>query len=200
MIEQHPIVSDGTIPEFDQIVFGMITVFGRGNKIFFNFKNPRGKFKYKGATELALINFLKRIENMRISPMRGPAAQGEEGLTPLDLNVDRPSVIVLAFPTDSNMQFSTTVPAVTRKNDETQSSYSNLRYVRFRPGQPPILQTEVFDGCKVALFFAQSPTNSYRHGFNMHVDIVQQTPGGRRQLLPLLIDPDVRNPGGGGGS
>lgn len=29
MIEQHPILSDGTIPNFDQTATGIITAFGR---------------------------------------------------------------------------------------------------------------------------------------------------------------------------
>lgn len=199
MIEQHPISETGTIPPFEQIVFGMITVFGRGNKVFFNFKNPRSKFKYKGKSETVLIAFLKRLETMRISPMRGPADQVEGNLTPLDLNVDIPSAIVLAVPSNSNMQFSVSPAGVTRKENDTESAYSDLRYVRLRVGQSPVLETEPFDGCQAVVFFAKQLSEIYGHGFNMHIDIVQQTPGGQRQLLPLLIDPVVRNPGGGGG-
>jgi hypothetical protein len=199
MIEQHPISETGAIPPFEQIVFGMITVFGRGNKIFFNFKNPASKFKFKGKSEASLLTFLKRLQTMRISPMRGPAEQVENSLTPLDLNVDIPSAIVLAVPTNSNMQFSTSLPAVTRKDGTTDAAYSDLRYVRLRSGQSPVLESQPFDGCQAVVFFAKQPSQKYGHGFNMHIDIVQETPGGKRQLLPLLIDPDVRNPGGGGG-
>lgn len=198
MIEQHPIAETGTIPAFEQIIFGMVTVFGRGNKVFFNFKNPGSKFKFRGKTEVALLTFVKRLETMRISPMRGPADQAENSLTPLDLNVDIPSAIVLAVPNNSNMQFSASPAGVTRKDDATDSAYSDLRYVRVRDGQQPVLETTPFDGCQAVVFFAKKPSKDYGHGFNMHIDIVQETPGGRRQLLPLLIDPVVRNPGGGG--
>lgn len=198
MIEQHPIAETGTIPAFEQIIFGMVTVFGRGNKVFFNFKNPGSKFKFRGKTEGALLTFAKRLETMRISPMRGPADQAESSLTPLDLNVDIPSAIVLAVPSNSNMQFSGSPAGVTQKDDAPDSAYSDLRYMRLRDGQPPVLETAAFDGCQAVVFFAKQPTGNYGHGFNMHIDIVQETPGGRRQLLPLLIDPVVRNPGGGG--
>lgn len=155
MIEQHPIAETGTIPAFEQIIFGMVTVFGRGNKVFFNFKNPGSKFKFGGKTEGALLTFAKRLETMRISPMRGPADQAESSLTPLDLNVDIPSAIVLAVPSNSNMQFSGSPADVTRKDDAPDSAYSDLRYMRLRDGQPPVLETAALLAAK-PLYFCQA--------------------------------------------
>jgi hypothetical protein len=194
MIEQHPIEEVGDVLDFCQIVFGMIAVFGRGNQIFFNFKNPRNKFLYAGNSIAALERFLRRVPSMRIRPMRGPADQIANQLTPLDLRAENASAVVLAFPNDSNLQFSTSVPAVSKKT-AGQGIYANLRYVSYDASGQPILGTAPVDGCRAVVFFAtQPPAQPFQHGFNLHVDIVQQSPTGRRQLLPLLIDPIIRNP------
>lgn len=193
MVDQYPIDESGGVPTFEQIVFGMITVFGRGNKIFFNFKNRADKFVYDGATAPALMRFLKNEPRKRVRPMRGAAAQIESQLTPLDLKIDRPSAVVLSFPVDSNLQFSMSVAAVTKKV-ESDTGYSNLRYVRYADDGIPTLSETPFDRCQTIVFFATTPTANFAHGFNFHIDIVQQSPAGRLQLLPLLIDPMIRNP------
>ena len=195
----NPIASQPDMPAFEQIVFGMISVFGRGNEIHFNFKNPRDQFRFKGKTQADLVRFLRRLENMRVSPMSRPS--GNKGVveTPLDLNVDVPSAIVFALPNNSNMQFSAKGDAVTRKTSAPNPNYCNLRYVRIVAGSELVLESEPFDGCKALAFFAKSPPpapDEYKHGFDLHVDILQRSASGTEQVLPIIIDPDVRNPGG----
>lgn len=193
MIEQYPIDETGGIPAFEQIVFGMITVFGRGNKVFFNFKNRADKFVYEGNTSTELMRFLKKEPVRRVRALSGPAAQMESQLTPLDLHVERPSAIVLAFPFDSNLQFATSVAAVTKKV-KSDTGYSNLRYVSYADDGTPTLSEAPVERCQTVMFFATKPAPNFAHGFNFHIDIVQQSPNGRLQLLPLLIDPMIRNP------
>lgn len=61
------------------------------------------------------------------------------------------------------------------------------------PGNPGNIK----DGCKVAYFIANGPKatahGSYPHGFNLYVDLpVTNAP----TAMPLIMDPDVRYPGG----
>jgi hypothetical protein len=201
MADFSAIPEQGGVPVFEQIVFGMITVFGRSHSIYFNFKNPGNRFKYPGTTEGELTAFLTTIPGMSVPAMRGPSVTKMMDETPLDLNVDRPSAIVLAVPDRSNMQFAQGLP-VSLKSAVSATGYCNLRYVRYRADGGAELASEPFAGCKAVVFFATNPPEgqAYGHGFNVHVDVVQRRPDGVTQILPIILDPEVKNPGGGGGN
>lgn len=60
------------------------------------------------------------------------------------------------------------------------------------------------NGSKVAYFIADAekagrnePRNEYSHPMNLHVDL-RQTVNGDKYYMPIIIDPDVRYPGGSG--
>jgi hypothetical protein len=66
------------------------------------------------------------------------------------------------------------------------------------------------DGSKIAYFIADAteagknePNNHYDHAINLHVDLIFEakpplptTPPTPRYFMPLVIDPDIRYPGG----
>ena len=53
--------------------------------------------------------------------------------------------------------------------------------------------------CKMVTFEAIAPTASYVDRFNFVVDVIHENKPGKKSPLRLLIDPDIRNPGGSGG-
>ena len=48
-------------------------------------------------------------------------------------------------------------------------------------------------------FEAIAPTANYVDRFNFVVDVIHENKPGKKSPLRLLIDPDIRNPGGSGG-
>jgi hypothetical protein len=115
--------------------------------------------------------------------------------TPLDLEVkDAPLLIVFRLDPGLNWHFSSTLPAVTHKRGEESAFYQGLRHVLAdgahseAPGP----------GCRLVYFVADPPSGSYQHGFNFNVGLVQRPASGSTEptSLPLVIDPDIRNPGG----
>lgn len=59
-------------------------------------------------------------------------------------------------------------------------------------------------GCKVAYLIADGVTASggtprdYIHPFNLHVDLIDQNSTSAPSYIPIIIDPDIRWPGGSG--
>lgn len=62
----------------------------------------------------------------------------------------------------------------------------------------------VKDGCRIAYFIADGPAaNSgtpgvYEDPFNLHLELIDRDSEGRPSRVPIIIDPDVRYPGGSG--
>lgn len=50
------------------------------------------------------------------------------------------------------------------------------------------------DGHKVAYFMANGQASNYSDSINLHVDLVYDGP--KKRYLPIMIDPDIRWPGG----
>lgn len=129
---------------------------------------------------------------------RGKGVSGTGARTPLDLNVDQPCRILLVLEDGLNWQFRQDGDAVTAK-DDFAGSYGGLVHILADGG---LAQggTGPGAGCKAVSFAAVAPptgAGNYSHGFNFHVDIVQND-----GILPLVIDPDIQHPGGlkpGGG-
>jgi hypothetical protein len=128
-----------------------------------------------------------------VQPIRAPAGEGPQ--TPLDLDVTgAPLLILLKLAEPSNMLFSATVGAVTHKSSDDMGCYGRLRHVTAEG----IESIAPVAGCRLVSFIAMPPTGDYRHGFNFNIDLEQDPGPGEDQsrLLPIMIDPDVRHPGG----
>lgn len=126
-------------------------------------------------------------------PIRVPAAKVPQ--TPLDLDVTgAPLLILLKLARPGNMSFSATAAAVTHKSSDDMGCYGRLRHVT-ADGFESIAPVA---GCRLVSFIAMPPAGNYRHGFNFNIDL-EQDPGpdeDQPRLLPIVIDPDVRHPGG----
>lgn len=132
-------------------------------------------------------------------PAEAAALEDRSPATPLDLVVTEPAILVFELDRAAGWRFSTTTAALSLKNPADAARYGGLVHVgeggrRSGAPLPPDAQ------CRLAYFSADAPEPPFRHGINLHVELV--TPpvhaGGREQVLPLIIDPDIRNPGGSG--
>ena len=126
----------------------------------------------------------------------GDAAEGTDG-TPLDLGVTgEPSYIVFKLDPRLNWRFSDNDPVISHKSEEDRLYYSGLRHVRPNGSYS---KQPVAD-CMMVFLVARPPSGDYKHGFNFHVDLFQKPllDHTRQRILPLIIDPDIRFPGGSG--
>ena len=128
-------------------------------------------------------------------------------LTPLSLNNQGLTYIVYRL-SDKNWQFCRNHPPFSMgpklQGKEIYCEARRVtpwgtgeRVVEVRPGE----WEPVRDECSVAYFIAdgwkaQGITGIYTHAINIHVDLV--FPGQTPAYTPLIIDPDVRHPGGSG--
>lgn len=120
--------------------------------------------------------------------------------SPLDLNCREEAYIVFKLASDRNWQFTPDGAGFTTKADEG-GRYFNLVHatfdtatqtvIRYRGGEP------TGDGCRLLYFRAKGSPMGYRDGFNLIVQLILDStnpPLIRRTML--VIDPDVRHPGG----
>jgi hypothetical protein len=119
--------------------------------------------------------------------------------TPLDLKIyGAPTYVVLRLDPALNWRFSADGAAISLKNAGVANHYGGLRHV-LDDGTPKVEPTE---GCRLVYFAAMPPAvganGQYRHGFNFHVELVQNSSGhsSEQSMLPIVIDPDVGYPGG----
>lgn len=127
----------------------------------------------------------------------GSADSAQE--TPLDLNIHGdPAYVVLRLDPSLNWRFDSDEAAVSLKDNSVADHYGELRHVL----ADGTIQTEPATGCRLVYFAAKPPAlgpdGSYRHGFNFHIEIVQNSTSatGGESILPIIIDPDVGHPGG----
>jgi hypothetical protein len=124
-----------------------------------------------------------------------PAAEAQLA-TPLDLNIqDVPTYVVLRLDPALNWCFSPGHPAISLKDGAAGAHYGALRHV----GPDGSESAAPVAGCRLVHFIASPPmaagaTATYRHGTNFHVDLMQRSADGKLSVLPLIIDPDIRNP------
>lgn len=157
-------------------------------KINVIYRLPHNQPKYDD-----IDNFITRIIN---KPTSRPPGAGEV-TSPLDLNCQENCYIVFKLASDWNWQFDPDGNAFTTKVQE--SKYFNLVHARYvggkvvktGPGEAP------GEGCKLLYLRARGETNQYDDGFNLVVELnLDPTPTGDKRRTKLVIDPDIRNPGG----
>ncbi|HEY0412731.1 MAG TPA: nucleotide synthetase [Allosphingosinicella sp.] len=115
--------------------------------------------------------------------------------TPLDLSLTgAPAFLVFKLDTRLNWRFSRTEPAITHKQAAHAAFYGGLMHVD-RLGN---VSAAPVDDCRVAFLVARPPAGPYRHGFNFNVELIQKPHVGDSEprVLPIMIDPDIRFPGG----
>ena len=119
--------------------------------------------------------------------------------------VDQLKYVVIKLDYDRNWQFASdgnSHPFMIHKSDQGEDRFFDA--IRFSELGEPVASGEQKDGCKFAAFIvngvklAKDTSNHFQHRFNILVDILEMSGSQIDNRIPIIIDPDVRNPGGGG--
>lgn len=133
----------------------------------------------------------------------GPAGRSKD--THLSINFDKIplSYVVLKLSSRRNWQFSSAnAPFMMDKKDEGAERFFEPR--RFNARGEVIDNSKTADGCTFAYFivdpskFEMDSEGGFQHRFNIHIDIVEGDDTTIDNRIPIIIDPDVRHPGGHG--
>ena len=127
-----------------------------------------------------------------------------ETTSPLDLNCKEECYIVFRLADDWNWYFSPETDAFTTKDIENEK-YFNLIHVLYDSATKTITKVEPGEapgvGCKVVYLRARGKPVGYNDGFNLIIDLdlgMSSGPNPTKRRTKIVIDPDIRNPGGSG--
>ena len=143
--------------------------------------------------------FIASILNKESQP--GPGAV--EPTSPLDLNCKQYAYIVFKLSTRRNWQFSNSGDCFVTK-DNKNGKYFGLKHV-MPDGTIVDENKPLSDGCRILYFKADSKEEEYDDDFNLRVDLLlkpyfnERTGKTETRRTTIIIDPDIRNPGGSQG-
>lgn len=114
---------------------------------------------------------------------------------PLDINVQENTRFVIALDTGIKWRFSVGDYGASLK--ESTTPIFNLMHYDGKGGWYP---GHALAGCNAVRFdvIRESYDNPYEFGFNLHVDVIQEAcdEAGNSLIQKIIIDPDIRHPGG----
>ncbi len=124
---------------------------------------------------------------------------------PLDLNLSADTCFILRLGGSWPWRFRHLIDAVTLGPEADQDNYFNLRHVL----DDDVGRREPFphlDRCTLCYFIARPPQDvidnpgeaEFADPFNLNIDFVYPDGGTKPNTVPVVIDPDVRYPGGSG--
>lgn len=119
---------------------------------------------------------------------------------PIDLVLEGdPVFVVFVLGKPNNIRFHPSRKGITHKNPDDRNRYGYLRHAKVTGGNYEEDEGPLND-CRIIYFIADplypsQPT--YKHDFNLNVRLLQPAQNGTPRFLDLVIDPDVRYPGGG---
>lgn len=118
---------------------------------------------------------------------------------PLDVHCDETTTIVFALvdPGDGRkFRFSRSSRGISLGGipDDDRQNYFGLRHVAVATAGLGTALHHNAEDCRIVYFTARRTEDPFKHSFNLHVEIVY--PNGYE--MPIIIDPDVRYPGGSG--
>ncbi|HWT13731.1 MAG TPA: nucleotide synthetase [Allosphingosinicella sp.] len=136
------------------------------------------------------------------APGKGESKPGKPFNSPLSLLNDKLIYVIYRLSEDKNWQFSREGPPITvgQAAHDLGTYYDAFRVDKGGYADRGTDPKFVRDGCRVAHFIADGAkiveqAGCYSHPINLHVDLIW-TEGGREHYMPIIIDPDVRYPGG----
>lgn len=142
-----------------------------------------GKFKFKGG-----------ISPKPKKPFR----------CPLSLN-NQEYCYVIYMLSNKNWQFASKYYPITIESKAYNKIGAYAEAARISPDGTIVNDMDEKNDCRAAYFIAnaqaayESRTNqTYEHRINLHVDLKFEDDDGKPLLMPVIIDPDVRHPGGSG--
>jgi hypothetical protein len=162
---------------------------------------PDGPFGYlapdkaRPYSPAALDQILDQLRRGTYEPM----APAESFNRPLDVNCSAKTLFVFYLSDQRDWRFTRGAKAITLGKFDSEGerdNYYGLRHVLNdsigTPDSPP-------DGnCKIVYFTAKKTSERFAHPFNINVELVFKNDIEGPNTLPIVIDPDVRFPGGSG--
>lgn len=193
--EQMPVRTEfpGVVP--NRVIIREISFLMDSDGLQFLYKDAGPAMPLPGGNIAMVIEHLAAGKPLSFGD-RGDVAMGSDG-TPLDLGVTgEPAYIVFKLDPRLNWRFSDNDPVISHKQAGEAAYYGGLRHVRPNGSYS---DRPVAD-CMMVFLIAMPPAGDYKHGFNFHVDLIQKPllDHTKQRILPLIIDPDIRFPGGSG--
>ena len=128
--------------------------------------------------------------------MHLPGGSPKPPMTSLSISISKPTVLLLLIESPYNVYFSENGTPFTYDGDRDNDRFYDARKVD-RDGNIKEHNDKVRK-CQIALLTINPPSSpDYWDPFNIHVDLFEA--GGNPDFnIPIIIDPDVRYPGGSG--
>jgi hypothetical protein len=193
--DQFPVRTQAPAVVPERVIIREISFLMDSDGLQFLYRDAAMASRLPGANIDTVIEHLATGKPLPLVDM-GDGAAGSDG-TPLDLGVTgEPTYIVFKLDPRLNWRFSDNDPVISHKNEDDSVYYCGLRHVRPNGSSS---DRPVAD-CMIVFLVAEPPSGEYKHGFNFHVDLIQKPRLDHTQerILPLIIDPDIRFPGGSG--
>ena len=176
-----------------------VDVFAHGNRI--DAKYSSANYEVNLANYGGLSEVLRRLARNQLPVNDDPAPKGKYK-SQLSLQNRKYCYVILKL-TSKNWQFS-------RDKDPFSIGPGSVYFppLYFEPRKvrddgSVVTRGDIADDCKIAYFIADGATandlaDSYEDPFNLHLEVVDRDWENNRSPVPIIIDPDVRYPGGSG--
>jgi hypothetical protein len=117
---------------------------------------------------------------------------------PLDVSCCANTLFVFFLSDQRNWRFTRNAKAITLGCDDAgdRDNYYKLRHVVDDSVGTPDSPSHA--DCKIAYFVARKSSDRFAHKFNLNIELVYQPDCEGANTMPIVIDPDVRFPGGSG--
>ncbi len=185
------------VPEF--IVVREIDMAPPGSAYPFVFKRPDRRYKYSPQTLEGIVQDL-------LDGAYEPNGWVNQYYRPLDVKLSAPTCFVFHLSDRWSWRFSTKQDGVSLGESDAavQQRYANVRHFIDTVGSGT--HYEHGDLCRILCFTAVPELNAqqevvpFHHQFNLIVEFVYPDGEGNEKInvIPVIIDPDVRHPGGSG--
>lgn len=200
-------------PQPGQAVFYRLEIATAGRNIEFHYTARKvwngisSHDDFKDKMTVLIANQGGDIGNVRPRRTRdnnaGPANRSKD--THLSINFENmpPSYIVLKLSSRYNWQFSRAfAPFTMDRRDQGYHRFFDAR--RFNAAGDVIENSVLENNCRFAYFtvdptkFVANAQGEFQHRFNIHIDLLEMDGSTIDSFIPIIIDPDVRHPGGNG--
>lgn len=182
-----------TDPKPDQIIFREVTPEARPGWINIVYKDDNKPVQ--GDIAAFIRDLLQKPVTTESLAAAAPAAP--DPVSPLDLNCKADCYLVFKLASGWNWQFADSGDGFTTKKPHG-GKYSDLTHVlpdgtQIGGGKP------IGDGCMILYVRARANSSHFKDGFNLTVELLAgNDASGAKRRTKIIIDPDIRNPGGGG--
>lgn len=203
----------GSLPQPGEAVFYRMNIVATGQDIELRYTARNvwtgltGHDEFKSKMANLIVDENGNIGN--IPPKRtrdnnaGPGGRSKDTLLSINFEKKSLSYVVLKLSSKRNWQFSSTsAPFMMDKKDQGKSRFFEAR--RFDSSGAVLDNSEQADGCQFAYFivdpskFDIDAQGEFQHRFNIQIDLLELDGSTIDSRIPLIIDPDVRHPGGNG--